>query len=402
MDQPYPSVEATFKAFGEVVSPGKVEFFRRLRVDLVMGDRRGARFQDAYTGRWYFNCHSNGGVFNLGHRNSAVAEALRAALLELDVGNHHLVSGWRSELGDRLLSTVDKTLTKVVFTASGSEAVDSVIKAARGATGRVGVVSIEGAWHGNTGFAYSASDQTYRAAFGPGIEGFAQVPFDDLAALEKAVSEDTALVIMEPIPATLAMPVASDGYFAAVADACRKQGAMLAFDEVQTGLGRTGHLWGHHHFGVIPDAVITGKGLSGGFYPMGAALMTEALFEPFALDPFAHTSTFGGSEVGSRAAIAVLDALEAPGFLEQVSAAADRFRAGFEGAPFEMRGVGLMAALKFGAEDAGLMAAKLLIDAGVFVVFANGDTSAVQFLPPLTVTDEEIDEIVAIVRGVFV
>ncbi|NNC40364.1 MAG: aminotransferase class III-fold pyridoxal phosphate-dependent enzyme, partial [Acidimicrobiia bacterium] len=140
MDQPFGSVEATFKAFGEVVSPGKVEFFRRLGVDLVMGERTGARFQDAYTGRWYFNCHSNGGVFNLGHRNSAVAEALRAALLELDVGNHHLVSGWRSELADRLLSTVDESLTKVVFTASGSEAVDSVIKAARGVTGRIGVV----------------------------------------------------------------------------------------------------------------------------------------------------------------------------------------------------------------------------------------------------------------------
>ena len=311
------------------------------------------------------------------------------------------MSGWRAKAADRLLQSLSGSLSKVVFTTSGSEAVDTVIKAARGATGRSKIVSIEGAWHGSTGFAYSASDSPYREPFGPDIAGFAHVPFDDLTAMERAVDEDTALVLLEPIPALLAMPVASEGYFKRVADLCRRAGAMLAFDEVQTGLGRTGKRWAHEHFGVVPDAVITGKGLSGGIYPIGAAMMTEALFRPFTSDPFAHTSTFGGSEIGSRAALAVLDAIEGPGFLDRVSQAAARFRTGFEGMPFEMRGIGLMAALKFEAEEAGLMATKMLIDAGVFVVFANGDTSAVQFLPPLTVTDEEIDEIVAIIRKTF-
>ncbi|MDH5374152.1 MAG: aminotransferase class III-fold pyridoxal phosphate-dependent enzyme, partial [Acidimicrobiia bacterium] len=238
MDQPYPSAAATAKAFGDVVSPAKVEFFNRLGIDLVMGDRRGARFQDAFTGRWYYNCHSNGGVFNLGHRNEAVAQALRSGLDELDVGNHHLISGWRSVLGDRLLNTLDDKLAKVVFTTSGSEAVDAVIKAARGKTGRTKVVSIEGAWHGGTGFAYSASDPSYRVPFGPDLAGFAQVPFDDLPAMERAIDDDTALVLVEPIPATLGMPVASDGYFQGVAELCSEAGVMLAFDEVQTGLGR--------------------------------------------------------------------------------------------------------------------------------------------------------------------
>jgi acetylornithine/succinyldiaminopimelate/putrescine aminotransferase len=401
VDQPYPTAEATFKAFGEVVSPGKVEFFRRLGVDLVMGERNGARFQDAYTGRWYFNCHSNGGVFNLGHRNPVVAEAVRSGLEELDVGNHHLVSGWRSALGDRLLAGLDHDLTKVVFTASGSEAVDAIVKAARGVTGRANVVSIEGAWHGNTGFAYSASDAAYRAPFGPDVPGFTQVPFDDLPAMEQAVDDDTALVLIEPIPATLAMPVASDGYFQGVADLCRRAGAMLAFDEVQTGLGRTGRMWGHEHFEVVPDAVITGKGLSGGFYPMGAVMISEHLFEPFTVDPFGHTSTFGGAEIGTRAALAVLDTIETPGFLERVSEIAEQFRRGFDGMPFEMRGIGLMAALKFAAEGSGLMATKMLVDAGVFVVYANNESSAVQFLPPLTIADTDVNAVIDIVRQVF-
>lgn len=146
MQQPYPSQDAAFNAFGESVSPAKVEFYRHLVIDLVMGERSGARFQDAYTGRWYLNCHSNGGVFNLGHRNVTVADAVRSGLESLDVGNHHLVSGWRAVLGERLLATLNDQLAKVVFTASGSEAIDTAVNAARGVTGRTGGVSVEGAF----------------------------------------------------------------------------------------------------------------------------------------------------------------------------------------------------------------------------------------------------------------
>ncbi len=401
MNDPYPTADAAFKAFGEVLSPAKVEFYRAAGIDLVMGDRSGVRFRDAYTGRWIYNCHSNGGVFNLGHRNPSVAAALKSAIDDLDVGNHHLVSGWRSTLAGRLLGGLDASMTKVVFTASGSEAVDAAIKAARGTTGRTGVVSIRGAWHGNTGFAYSASAASYGAPFGPPLEHFTRVPFDDLEVMEAAVDDETAVVVMEPVPATLAMPQASDGYFAGVRELCDEHGAMLVFDEVQTGLGRTGTLWAHQQLGVVPDGVITGKGLSGGFYPMGAVMMSDRLFAPFAVDPFAHTSTFGGAEVGMPAGLAVLDAVEAPGFLEHVRSLADRFRSGFADMPFEMRGLGLMSALDFPAAGAGLMAAKLLLDAGVFVVFANNRDSAVQFLPPLNLTDAEAADIIGIVRGVF-
>ena len=401
MDQPYPSVEATFKAFEELVSPAKGEFFRQFDIDLVMGDRAGPRFQDAYTGRWYFNCHSNGGVFNLGHRSPAVAAAVQAATEEVDIGNHHLVSGWRANLGERLLRGLDESLSKVVFTTSGAEAVDTVIKAARGATGRSKTVSIEGAWHGATGFAYSASDASYRAPFGPDIAGFTQVPFDDLTAMERVIDEDTALVLIEPVPATLAMPVASPGYFEGVAELCRARGAMLVVDEVQTGLGRTGKLWGHQHFDLIPDAVVSGKGLGGGYYPMGAVMMSDRLFAPFAQDPFAHTSTSGGSEVGVRAALAVLDVIEGPGFLARVDEIAGRFRRGFAGMPFEMRGIGLMTAMKFEAEGAGMMATKMLLDAGLLAIFANNESTGTQFLPPLNLTNGEVDEIIQIIRRVF-
>ncbi len=401
MDQPYPSADAAFKVFEDVISPAKAGFFRQLGIDLVMGDRAGPRFQDAYSGRWYYNCHSNGGVFNLGHRSPEVAAAVRTAIDQLDVGNHHFVSGWRAKLGERLLRSVDGSMTKVLLTTSGAEAVDTAIKAARGATGRSTTVSIRGAWHGATGFAYSASDSSFRAPFGPEIPGFRHVPFDDLDAMDRAIDDDTALVLIEPVPATLAMPVASPGYFESLAALCRDRGALLVVDEVQTGLGRTGKRWGYQNFDIVPDGLVSGKGLGGGFYPIGAVMMSDRLFAPFSEDPFVHTSTSGGAEVGIGAALAVLDAIEAPGFLERVLEVADRFHRGFEGLPFEMRGIGLMAALKFEAEGAGFMATKALFDAGVLAIFANNESTGTQFLPPLNLTDADVDAIVDIIRSVF-
>jgi acetylornithine/succinyldiaminopimelate/putrescine aminotransferase len=145
----------------------------------------------------------------------------------------------------------------------------------------------------------------------------------------------------------------------------------------------------------------TGKGLSGGIYPITATLMTADVHAFFDAHPFVHISTFGGAELGCLAALAVLDIIEAPGFDERVRAVGERFAAGFAGLPFEVRRRGLFMGLKFPDEGDGMTAARDLIGAGVFAVFANNDTSVLQFLPPLVVSDDEIDEIVSIVRSTF-
>ena len=134
---------------------------------------------------------------------------------------------------------------------------------------------------------------------------------------------------------------------------------------------------------------------------MGATLLTDEMFEPFGIDPFAHTSTFGGSEVGCVGSLAVLDTIEAEGFLDRVGDLATRFRRGFADLPFTVQGIGLMTGLEFGAEGSGLMAAAKLIENGVFVVWAANRSSAIQFLPPLVTSDEEADEIITVFRKVF-
>jgi acetylornithine/succinyldiaminopimelate/putrescine aminotransferase len=399
--QPYGSFDEVMASFAEHVSRGKVELFRALGVDLVMGARNGVRFHDAYSDRSWINCHSNGGVFNLGHRNPRVVAALREALDHLDVGNHHLVSGYRAELADRLAATTGGNLSGAVFAAGGGEAADIAIKAARAVTGRQTIVSARGGYHCHTGLALAAGDPEYRDPIGPNLPGFVQIPFDDPLALEAVVDEDTAAVILEPIPATLGMPTPSDGYLALVREVCSDRGASLILDEVQTGLGRTGRMWCSEHDRVAPDALITGKGLGGGLYPMSAVLLAPRLQEFFDQHPFIHVSTFGGAELGCVAALAALDVVEEVGFLERVLELSARLAASFADLPFELRGRGLMLGLKFRDEGEAMAATKDLFDAGVFVVWANNDRSVVQFLPPLVLTDDEADELIDRVRGVF-
>lgn len=397
----YANREQTQAAFARHVSPGKVATFREYGFDVVMGRREGVFFYDAFDGRRFFNCHCNGGVFNLGHRHPRVVAAVRDALDHVDIGNHHLVSGLRAELASRLSATTQGRLEGVVFAAGGGEATDLAIKVARATTERRTIVSISGGYHGHTGLALATGDAQYRDAFGENLPHFKQIPFDDREAIERAVDDDTAAVIVEPVPATLGMPMASEGYLAHVERVCHDRGALFIVDEVQTGLGRTGTIWCHTQDGLSPDIVLTGKGLSGGVYPMAATMMTRRLHDFFLKHPFIHISTFGGAELGCVAALATLDVIQAEGFLEHVHEVARRLGQELAGLPFAIRQRGLMMGLVFPMERGGMFASKLLYDAGIFAVYANNDTRVLQFLPPLTLSFDEVTELVAMVRRTF-
>jgi putrescine aminotransferase len=404
--QPYRTRTEAEGAFADHVNRGKVEAYRSLGLEIVMGERTGSCFGDAYDGTEYFNCHCNGGVFNLGHRNPSVVAAVRDALDHLDIGNHHLVSGWRAALAERLAATTGGALPGVVFGVGGGEAIDLAIKVARAHTGRTGVVSAVGGYHGHTGLALATGDAQYRDVFGPNPPGFHQVPFDDLDAMAGALTDPglfggdpPALVLLEPIPATLGMPIPSAGYLAGVRELCDRHGTLLAFDEVQTGLGRTGTIWYHQQEHVQPDLLVTGKGLSGGVYPISATLMTSELFAFFDEQPFVHVSTFGGAELGCVAALAVLDLLEADGFLERVEDLGRRVASELDDLAFTLRRRGLFMGFQFDDPAGGLVATKTMIEHGVFAIYANNDPSVLQFLPPLVLTDDECDELIGRVRA---
>ncbi len=400
--------EGIVNRFAQYVSSGKAETFKMFGLDFVFGHREGAYVRDATSGKKLINCHCNGGVFNLGHRNPKIIAALTKSLKELDIGNHHFISEQRAILAEKLAELTPGDLTYTVFGVSGGEAIDLAIKLARGYTGKLKVISAVGGYHGHTGLALAAGDEQYRKPFGPQPPGFVQVPFGDIAALRQVIDNNTAAVIYETIPATSGMPIPPADFFPQVRKLCSEHGALLIIDEVQTGLGRTGKLWGIEHFDTVPDIMVIGKGLSGGIYPMSATCFKKELESFFHENPFIHVSTFGGAEVGCPVALAVLEESSRTEFLEHVRELAKVFAEGFEELKRKhptilvgLRQLGLMMGIEMVNEQCGPIMTKTCYDHGILSIYANNDRRVSQLLPPLTIDKKLAYEIVERLDGVL-
>jgi len=371
----------------QYLCPDRVRFLRNVGIDLVIGRREGYRIWDV-DGRELIDIHLNGGVYNLGHRNPDIVAALTDALKTLDIGNHHFPSAERALLAQRLVELTPGS-HYAVFASGGGEAVDLAIKSARRATGRRKIVSVTDAYHGHTGLALAAGDEQAAANFLATDPDFVRVPFNDAEALAAAIP-NAAAVILETVPATAGFPRPQPDYLPAVRQLCDDAGALYIADEVQTGLGRTGSMWGVEHFGVVPDILITGKGLSGGIYPIAATLLSERAGAWLETDGWGHVSTFGGAELGCRVAQKVLDLTEAADppidrWTTELAALQQRHPSWL----VEVRQTGLVIGLKFAHEMGGMLMTKLLFDEGVWAMFAGFDRSVLQVKPGLLMTDVE-------------
>jgi len=393
--------------FARHVSSGKAAFFTQAGIDFVGGEREGIYLCDL-DGKRLINCHCNGGVFNLGHRNPRIMAALQRALASYDIGNHHLMSAPRAALAARLADLSPGEIKRVVFGVSGGEAIDLAFKLARAHTKKPKIISALGGYHGHTGLALAAGDEVYRKPFEPLSTGFIQVPFGDMAVLEAAMGDDTAAVIFETIPATLGIAIPPEDFYAGVRRLCDQWGAVMIMDEVQTGLGRCGRVWGIDTYGVSPDIIVTGKGLSGGIYPISATLYADHLDAFLHENPFIHISTFGGAEVGCFVALEVLEMLEEPGFLEHICTMADVFKEGFAallekhpGVLVEARQRGLMMGLKLIDPRCGPWMTVAGFHSGLLTIYANNDPSVIQVLPPLIIQAEEARQVLRILDGML-
>lgn len=379
--------QETLQLAEQYVCPDRVRFLRNAGIDLVIGRREGYRIWDV-DGRELIDIHLNGGVYNLGHRNPDIVAALTDALKTLDIGNHHFPSTERALLAQRLVELTPGS-HYAVFASGGGEAVDLAIKSARRATGRRKIVSVTDAYHGHTGLALAAGDEQAAANFLATDPDFVRVPFNDAEALAAAIP-NAAAVILETVPATAGFPRPQPDYLPAVRQLCDDAGALYIADEVQTGLGRTGSMWGVEHFGVVPDILITGKGLSGGIYPIAATLLSERAGAWLETDGWGHVSTFGGAELGCRVAQKVLDLTEAADppidrWTTELAALQQRHPSWL----VEVRQTGLVIGLKFAHEMGGMLMTKLLFDEGVWAMFAGFDRSVLQVKPGLLMTDVE-------------
>jgi len=391
------SQEEVIEEFACYVSPSKVETYRQMGFAVVPGRREGCRIWDWDGKRSFINLRSSGGVFNLGHRPQRIIEALRRALEKYDIGDHILMSGPRAALARRLAELTPGDITYSYFAAGGGEAVDIALKLARAHTGRPGVVSASEGYHGHTGLAMVATGESAEE-FGPLAPGFRHVPFGDFAALEAAVDEQTAAVIMETIPATGGMLLPPADYYPRLRRLCDEWGAVFILDEVQAGLGRTGRLWAIDEWGVVPDIMVLGKGMSAAIYPVAVACYRPRLQAFFDRNPFAHVSTFGGSDLGCIVCLEMLDIIAERGFLEHVRAMGERFAVGLAelrqrhpDLVVEARQRGLMIGLETISSRCGLLLTAAMGRHGMLALFAFFRPSTLQIMPPLVISAEEVD-----------
>ncbi|WP_245665327.1 aspartate aminotransferase family protein [Actinoplanes subtropicus] len=382
-------------------NPGKTRFWSDAGVPLVI-DRREGYFLYDMSGSRLIDVHLNGGTYNLGHRNPDVLAAVRAAMDRFDIGNHHFPALARTALAETLVASGPPGMSKVVYASGGGEAVDIALKSARHATGRRRIISIVKAFHGHTGLALAAGDDRFADLFHSGQPGdFPHVPFNDLDAMEAELEQgDVAAVLMETIPATYGFPLPAPGYLEAVHELCHRHGALYVADEVQTGLMRTGELWAIDKHGIAPDILITGKGLSGGVYPIAAVLLGERAAGWLTEDGFGHISTFGGAELGCVAALATLRLTNQPSVRAQVHYLADRIGRGLaeirDAYPDWLVGIrqnGLVIGLEFDHPTGARAVMRRLYENGIWAIFSTLDPRVLQFKPGILVTPALADEI---------
>jgi hypothetical protein len=384
----------------EYLMPARVAAWENLGVPLVIGRREGYRIWDL-DGHELLDLHLNGGTFNLGHRNPELVELLRHDLDSLDIGNHHFPSEARGELAEKLAKLTPGDLHYSVFVPSGSEANDLAIRVARRATGRRKVVALEAAFHGRTGLAAAAGRDDMAQYFHADYpEEFVKVPFNDLEAMERALAgSDVAGVLMETIPATYGFAMPADGYLAGVKSLCDRFGTLYIADEVQTGLGRTGHLWGVEAWQVNPDVLVVGKGFSGGLYPISAVVMTRAVGAWLSDQGWAYVSTFGGAELGCRIASRVLDICSHADVASNVRHVSARVAAGLarlrERHRFltGVRQKGVVIGLETAGSLGGMQLSRALYRCGVWAMFSGFAPSVLQFKVGLLVDDAYCDEL---------
>lgn len=382
-------------------NPDKTQFWLDSGVPLVI-DRREGYFIYDVEGKRLIDVHLNGGTYNLGHRNPEVVAAVTAAMRHFDIGNHHFPSLARTSLSEALISTAPPGLTKVVFGSGGGEAIDIALKTARHATKRRKIVSIAKAYHGHTGLAVATGDERFAALFlADRPDEFPHVPFNDLTAMEQALrGRDVAAVIMETIPATYGFPLPDPGYLGEVKKLCERYGSLYIADEVQTGLMRTGELWAISKHGVTPDILVTGKGISGGLYPISAVLASEAAAGWLTEDGFAHMSTFGGAELGCVAALKTLEITGRPEVGSMVRYASDLLGQGLrriqDRYPDWFVGIrqdGLVMGLEFAHPQGAKFVMKRLYEYGVWAIFSTLDPAVLQFKPGVLVTPSLCEEL---------
>jgi acetylornithine/succinyldiaminopimelate/putrescine aminotransferase len=370
----------------------QVPTYDHLPIAVVRGS--GCRVTDSEGNEWldFYGGHA---VALTGHCHPRVVDAIRAQAGRLLFYSNAVYNDARARAAKALVEAAPPGVTQVFFCNSGAEANEAAIKTARMLTRRADVVALREGFHGRTLGALSATGLGKYRDYGGPVAPATFVPFGDLAAMERAVGPDTAAVIVEPVPSMGGVRTADPAWYQGLRMLCDARGALLIFDEIQSGLGRTGRMWAGDHFGVRPDMHTLAKGLASGV-PCGAVLFQEKVAER--VKPGDHGSTFGGGPLACAAVEATLGVIRDEGLVDRARRTGDAIRAGAKSIPGveEVRGLGLLLSISCAAGGRAVVAR--LRERRVIASTVASDPKAVRLLPPLVAGPAEAEEFLAALR----
>ncbi len=370
---------------------------------LVEWSGEGALIKNIY-GEEYIDCLGGYGIFNLGHRHPEVIEAVKSQLDRMPLHSQYLINPITAEAGRRLAEVTPGggILRRTFFCNSGTESVEGALKLARLYTGKPGFIAAHDAFHGKSLGSLSVTGRPVsREPFQPLLQDVVHVPFGDAAAVEKAIDGRTAAVILEPVQGEGGVVIPPDDFLPRVREVCTERKVLLIADEVQTGLGRTGALFGVNHWKVVPDILCLAKALSGGVIPCASFTTTDEIFASFHPNPMFHSSTFGNNPLAATAAakaieITVRDRLPeraarlGAGLLERLRG----LQKSHPKAVREVRGKGLLIGIEMHSEALGAKLAARLYEASVLVANALNKPEVIRIEPSLNIPEAYLDRLV--------
>ncbi len=382
------------------VSRPYVDFLRRLGLDFEIARASGAEVEDR-RGRKYIDAIGGYGNLNVGHNHPRVIEAVVGVLQSGRPFGWPFISQEHARLAERLAEISPGDLECCLVVNSGAEAVDSALKLARLATGRAGVISCSGAWHGFTLGAMSVSEPDMCRNFGPLLSGVRRVPYGDAAAAAAAISPEIGAIIVEPVQAESGGIVPPQNYLRELAALCAASGAMLIFDEVKSGMGKTGKMFACEFEQAEPDVLLVGKSLGGGVMPIGAMVARRKWWTKFGLSFPMTSSSAAGNIFACAAGLATLDVIES----ENLCANAERQGSRLHPAMVELsskypaliRGVtgrGLLLGLHMESQKLAHELVTLCVRGGVLLMPAFLDRKRILIEPPLCIDDAQTDQVI--------
>jgi len=361
---------------------------------------KGCRVWDR-SGKEYLDCMGGYGVALVGHCNTRVVEAIKNQVEKLIVCHMSLYNDTRLSFLEKLAAIAPKGLSKVFFSNSGAEAVEAALKFSRKYTGKPGIISMHGAYHGKTFGALSVTySEKYRKAFMPLLDGVKFVSYNDSSKIEEAIDDDTGTLILEPIQGETGIIVPPDGLLQNIREICNRRRIILIFDEIQAGLGRTGKMWAGENWSTVPDIMCLAKGIAGGL-PMGLTLSRPEIIEAMRIGE--HSSTFAGNPLACAAGAATIEALIEDKLVENGAHVGKYFKDGLlmlrekHKIIREVRGLGMMLALelRFDIKD-------ILFDAirhGLLMLYSG--RNIIRLLPPLVMDEKTVSFALEIIDKVL-